>query len=66
MKMENHRANILGRIAVAWDKRPDLSLGELIAVSLDDEAIGIMSDDAVVVAIEHYVMFGRRRGAPET
>jgi hypothetical protein len=33
-RTEVKRANLLARIAVAWDKRPELSFGELIARSL--------------------------------
>lgn len=53
------RALFLERLAKAWDKRPDLTFGELIAASVDDAAIGIMSDVEVATAIERFVLLGK-------
>lgn len=60
---ENHRALILERFAKAWDKRKDLSLGELIAAAVDDTAIGLMTDVQLAEAVERYVLLSH---APES
>jgi len=59
---EVHRALLLGRIAKAWDKRPDLSFGEILAASIDDTALGIMTDTEIAEAIERFVLLGPDAG----
>ena len=58
LRNDTRRALTLERIAKAWDKRADLSLGELFAAALDDAAIGLMTDTEIVEAIERYVLLG--------
>ncbi len=52
------RAVFLGRIAESWEKRPDLSFGELLAAAIDDSALGIMSDAEIAHAIERFLLLG--------
>ena len=41
---EFSRANTLARIAIAWDKRPDLTFGELIARALAFSTLAKVGD----------------------
>lgn len=58
------RVIVLQRIAKAWDKRPDLSLGALVARSwsvLEDrvEDLGAIDDDKLIELIERFVLLGK-------
>ena len=64
LRNDTRRALTLERIAKAWDKRADLSLGELFAAALDDAAIGLMTDTEIVEAIERYVLLGEAPPSP--
>lgn len=56
LRNDTRRALTLERIAKAWDKRPDLSLGELLAGAMDDRALALMSDTEIVEGIERFVL----------
>lgn len=56
-RVEIHRAVALQRIARAWDKRPDLTLGELIAeATYGEPALRSMTDEQLLGLIEKLVL----------
>jgi hypothetical protein len=48
------RANTLARIAVAWDKRPSLSFGELLARSLAHSTLARVGEPAAFDRLEAF------------
>jgi hypothetical protein len=59
LRNDTRRALALARIATAGDKRPDLSLGELIASSLDVTKLARMGDTEIAEAVERFVLLGQ-------
>jgi hypothetical protein len=62
-RLSTHRATILARLAAAWDKRPDLTLGELLAKATgqqdDDGPMYRLGDVKLAEEIERFVLLGR-------
>lgn len=53
-RTEVSRATMLARIAVAWDKRPSLSLGELLARSLAHSTLAKVGEPEAFARLEAF------------
>lgn len=58
LRADVHRAQFLARLAKSWDKRPDLSFGELLSGAL--EIPKTLSDEEIAKTVERFVMFDPR------
>ncbi len=68
LRIETVRANFLADVAKAWDGRPDLTFGELLALALTyDERADIrqLGNDAIVEAIARATRHTAPSGEPE-
>jgi hypothetical protein len=66
---DNRRGMVLARIAVAWDKAPDLRLGQLLLLSLSPAQVAnfaSVEDQDVAAAVERFVLLREPtpRGTP--
>lgn len=57
-RTENHRAIVLSRLAVAWDKRPGLTLGQLLDRGLATvlRELDAIDDESLVEAVDRFVL----------
>jgi hypothetical protein len=73
LRNDTRRAVALGRIATAWDKKPELRFGQLLVLALqaDNESpifevtvdtIERMDDTQLAELIERYVLLGKKDG----
>lgn len=53
-RTENHRGLVLARLAVAWDKRPSLSLGELLARALASSTLASLDGAEGLARLEAF------------
>lgn len=61
LRNDTRRALFLERLAKSWDKRGDLSFGELLAASLPPPVLShiVQLDDvAIAEAVERFVLLG--------
>lgn len=58
MRNDTRRALLLERLAKAWDKRADLSFGELLVGAMDDRALALMTDTEIAESVERFVLLG--------
>jgi hypothetical protein len=58
LRNDTRRAVFLADLAVAWDARPELTFGELLASALDSlmlQRLGEWPDSQVIDAVKRYV-----------
>lgn len=52
---DTRRALFLERLARSWDKRPDLTFGEILGGAFKADVFEHMTDDVLAQVVEHFV-----------
>lgn len=59
LRNDTSKALLLERFAKAWDKRPDLTFGQLIDYATADFVdLDLETDSTIIQAIERFVLLG--------
>jgi hypothetical protein len=61
LRNDTSKALFLERIARAWDKRPELTFGQLLDFATSAFTTGLLhaTDTEIIQAVEHFVLLGR-------